>query len=55
MGTSLFVQDFGWYDTQMRQDPYVIGCAAWTLGNWGDGSSNFQDALPSLASYIISH
>jgi hypothetical protein len=53
VGITPFVNDFGWYDTQMRQDPYVIGCAAWTLGNWS--GANFQDALPALTQYIISH
>ena len=53
VGTTLFVQDFGWYDTKMREDPYVVGCAAWTLGNWSN--ANFQDALPALTNYIISH
>lgn len=53
VGTELFVQDFGWYDTELRKDPYVIGCAAWTLGNWS--GANFQDALPALTQYIITH
>ncbi len=53
VGVAPFVADFGWYDTQLRQDPYVIGCAAWTLGVWNN--ANFQDALPALADYIISH
>jgi hypothetical protein len=52
VGTSPFVQDFGWYDSELRKDPYVIGCAAWTLGNWS--GANFQDALPALADYIVS-
>ncbi|NLE60898.1 MAG: hypothetical protein GX616_21345, partial [Planctomycetes bacterium] len=45
--------DFGWYDSEMRKDYYVIGCTAWTLGNWS--GANFQAALPSLANYIINH
>ncbi len=53
VGIEPFVNDFGWYDTQIRQDPYVIGCAAWTLGNWS--GANFQDALPALTQYIITH
>lgn len=53
VGTELFVQDFGWYDSEMRKDYYVIGCAAWTLGNWS--GANFQDALPALTQYIITH
>lgn len=53
VGDSLFVSDFAWYDSQLRQDDYVVGCAAWTLGNWS--GANFQTALPSLADYIIAH
>lgn len=53
VGTPLFVADFAWYDTQLRKDPYVLGCAAWTLGNWS--GANFQDALPALTNYIITH
>lgn len=51
VGTTDFVNDFGWYDDRMREDWYVIGCAAWTLGNWDN--ANFEAALPALANYII--
>jgi len=50
MGVETFVDDFAWYDAQLSQDSYVIGCAAWTLGNWS--GSNFAAALPALADYI---
>jgi hypothetical protein len=53
VGTELFVQDYGWYDSELRKDWYVIGCAAWTLGNWQN--ANFQNALPALTQYIVSH
>lgn len=53
VGTELFVQDYGWYDSELRKDWYVIGCAAWTLGNWQN--ANFQNALPALTQYIIQH
>gem|GEM_PF-6799657 len=52
-GTEIFVDDFAWYDAQMKQDPYVIGCCAWTLGNWS--GANFNEALPALANYIATH
>jgi hypothetical protein len=54
IGTDLFVQDFGWYDSRMREDPYVIGCCAFTLGGIGWGGANFAEALPALTNYIIS-
>ena len=52
IGTQAFIEDYAWYDAQLAEDDYVIGVAAWTLGNWG--SANFQDALPALADYLIS-
>jgi len=52
IGTEAFIEDYAWYDAQLQQDDYVVGVAAWTLGNWG--SANFQDALPALADYLIS-
>ena len=53
VGTADFIADYAWYDTKMREDWYVLGCAAWTLGNWGN--ANFQNALPALADYIVAH
>lgn len=53
VGTAAFVNDFAWYDSELKKDSYVIGCAAWTLGNWS--GANFQDALPALADYVSTH
>ncbi|HZY41622.1 MAG TPA: hypothetical protein VFF59_06445, partial [Anaerolineae bacterium] len=49
-GVEVFMDDFAWYDRQLSKDAYVIGCAAWTLGDWSE--ANFQAALPALADYI---
>lgn len=49
-GTDVFMDDFAWYDAKMSRDNYVIGCAAWTLGDWN--GANFEIALPALADYI---
>ena len=49
-GIEVFMDDFAWYDAQLSRDSYVIGCAAWTLGNWN--GANFEAALPALADYI---
>jgi hypothetical protein len=49
-GVETFMQDFAWYDQQLSRDDYVIGCAAWTLGDWS--GANFQAALPALGNYI---
>ena len=53
IGTDAFIEDYAWYDSNLMGDDYVLGAAAWTLGNWA--SANFQDALPALASYIAAH
>lgn len=52
---SLFVDDYAWYDSQMRQDSYVIGCAAWILGDSGWGGANFDAYLPAMGNYIVTH
>jgi hypothetical protein len=49
-GVNTFMQDFAWYDQQLSRDDYVIGCAAWTLGEWS--GANFQAALPALGDYM---
>lgn len=53
IGTEAFIDDFAWYDSELMRDSYVVGAAAWTLGNWM--SANFQDALLPLSDYIITH
>ena len=49
-GIETFMDDFAWYDAQLSRDSYVIGCAAWTLGDWS--GANFEAALSALADYI---
>ncbi len=49
-GVETFLQDFAWYDAQLSRDSYVIGCAAWTLGDFS--GANFEAALPALGDYI---
>jgi hypothetical protein len=49
-GVETFMDDFTWYDAQLSRDGYVIGCAAWTLGDWS--GANFQEALPALTEYL---
>jgi len=51
IGVQPFIEDYAWYSARLAEDDYVVGVAAWTLGNWGN--ANFQDALPALADYLI--
>ena len=50
-GVETFLEDFAWYDAQLSRDSYVIGCAAWTLGDWS--GANYMAALPALADYVV--
>ena len=49
-GVETFMKDFAWYDQQLSRNEYVVGCAAWTLGDWS--GANIQPALPALGDYI---
>jgi hypothetical protein len=53
IGDAPFVADMGCYDNLVRQDSYVMGFAAWTLGNWG--GANWYTALPLMGDYICAH
>jgi len=51
-GVEIFMEDFMWYDSELKKDNFVIGATIFTLGNWNDGATNFQEALPALGDYI---
>ncbi|HKZ84516.1 MAG TPA: DUF1800 domain-containing protein [Anaerolineae bacterium] len=53
IGAHIFIEDLAWYDAELMKDSYVVGAAAWTLGSWVN--ANFQDALPAMAEYIVTH
>lgn len=53
VGTAQFVRDVELCDVRWMTKPWLLGVAMWTLGRWSN--ANFQDALPTLAQYIISH
>jgi hypothetical protein len=60
IGTWPFIEDFAWFDAKLmeEEDRDVIGCCAWTLGNYfgPEGrNANFQEALPALAEHFITH
>lgn len=50
IGLSAFVHDLAWYDSELQKDSYVLGAAAFTLGDWV--GANFQRALPALSAYL---
>jgi hypothetical protein len=53
MGLQVFSEDFSWYDSELMKDKYILGATCYTLGNWHN--ANFQEALPWLGDYIVSH
>ena len=53
LGTQTMMDDVAWYDQELFKDEYIVGATWWTLGNWNQ--ANYQDALPVMADYIISH
>lgn len=53
VGDALFLQDHEWYDNQVRSDSYVLGVAAWTLGDWGN--ANASNAIDDMGTYICTH
>jgi len=50
-----FMDELGWYDTELMKDGHVIACNIFTLdgGTWHGW--NYQEAFPELANWIIAH
>lgn len=53
VGTAQFVRDIELCDVRWMKKPWLLGVSMWTLGRWSN--ANFQDALLTLAQYIIDH
>ncbi len=49
-GKEAFLDDVFWYDREVRKDPYLIGVALYTLGDWA--KANFQDALSDITQHF---
>lgn len=52
IGTDKFMAWCKQYDAGLMQDPYIVGCALWTLGGGAWNKVNFAPALPKLGDYI---
>ncbi len=53
-GAEAYVNVLAWYDNEIKKDPYVLGAAIFTTGEFGNlGWANFDihDALIQLATY----
>jgi hypothetical protein len=52
-----YINVLSWYDTQLRQDPYVVGATLFTVGAAGGGDQwhpfDVRDALVALAHYAV--
>jgi len=53
LGTQALIDWVKWYDSELVKDNQVIAASIFTLGKWG--TINFQEALPALTDYIITH
>ena len=54
-GTSAYIGQLAWYDTEVRQDGYVIGFTIFTAGDIkGWHSYEIDTILPDLANYVNS-
>jgi len=49
-GPAAFVDDARWFRDEMQRDSYVLGGALFTLGEWMQTNSNYQDVLADLIS-----
>jgi hypothetical protein len=47
-GAAAFVDDAHWFRDEMQRDSYVLGGALFTLGEWMQTNSNYQDVLAEL-------
>ena len=50
-----YLRELSWYDSEMQQDSYVIGCTVFTAGPMNDDweSYDITPILRHIATYII--
>ncbi|MBC7236961.1 MAG: hypothetical protein H5T69_14060, partial [Chloroflexi bacterium] len=54
-GIKAYLRQLDWYDEQLQQDGYVIGCAIFTAGAMNDDwrSYDITSILRHIATYIV--
>lgn len=54
-GTSVYLSQLAWYDTEVQKDNYVLGFAVFSAGVTSDWSSfDVTGILPNMAEYVLS-
>lgn len=55
IGTEAFMADTTAYNTQMMAHSNIIGACLWTLGDWEQHNSNWQDATPAMTNWMLAN
>jgi hypothetical protein len=48
-----YVSQLAWYDSEIRQDPYVLGAAIYQAGSYGPDSFEVETLIPELTNYVV--
>ena len=49
----VYMAQLAWYDSEIRQDPYVLGAAIYQAGAYGSDSFDVEKLIPDLTSYVV--
>ncbi len=49
----VYMAQLAWYDSEIRQDPYVLGAAIYQAGSYGPDSFDVDKLIPDLTSYVV--
>jgi hypothetical protein len=49
----VYVSQLAWYDSEIRQDPYVLGAAIYQAGSYGYSPFEVESLIPELTNYMV--
>jgi hypothetical protein len=49
----VYVSQLAWYDSEIRQDPYVLGAAIYQAGSYDHSSFEVESLIPALTKYMV--
>ncbi len=49
----VYVSQLAWYDSEIRQDPYVLGAAIYQAGSYDNSPFEVESLLPDLTNYML--
>ena len=50
----VYVSQLAWYDSEIRQDPYVLGAAIYQAGSYDNSPFEVEPLIPKLTNYMLS-